>query len=80
MVNSVPEEPSEHNKGAVSCLRFRVSGGKTISRRFWAENTIQDVLNYLTVLGFNSEEFKVLTTYPRMDVSPAFCRCYSLCN
>lgn len=69
VAKSVPEEPAEDAEGAVSRLRFRVPGGGVITRSFWSENTLQDVLNFLTAQGFHTEDYKVITTYPRRDVS-----------
>ncbi|XP_076439934.1 FAS-associated factor 1-like [Babylonia areolata] len=69
IAKSVPEEPMESATGEISRLRFRIPGGEQITRRFWAENTVQDVLNYLTSQGFHTEEYKVLTTFPRRDIT-----------
>ncbi|KAL8568872.1 hypothetical protein ACOMHN_061448 [Nucella lapillus] len=69
IAKSVPEEPAENAPGEISRLRFRVPGGEQRTRRFWAENTVQDVLNYLTSQGFHTEEFKVLSTFPRRDIT-----------
>ncbi|XP_025109075.1 FAS-associated factor 1-like isoform X2 [Pomacea canaliculata] len=69
VAKSVPEEPAEDAEGAVSRLRFRVPGGGVITRSFWSENTLQDVLNFLTAQGFHTEDYKVITTYPRRDIT-----------
>jgi hypothetical protein len=69
----VPDEPAEDAAGEISCLRFRVPDGSQVIRRFWAKNTVQDVLNYLHGQGFQPNEFKVLTTFPRRDVRYIFC-------
>ena len=65
----VPDEPSADDKGKVARLRFRVSGGDIINRRFLASHRLNDVLNFLISRGFHIEDYKVLTTYPRRDVS-----------
>lgn len=65
----MPDEPPEDALGAISQLRFKCPGGEVITRRFWAENTLQDVLNFLTAEGFHTEDYKVITTFPRRDVS-----------
>ena len=45
------------------------SGNKqSLERRFLASNTLQTVLDYLTIEGFPHEEFKVLSSWPRRDV------------
>nr|KAG5709778.1 hypothetical protein BaRGS_032602 [Batillaria attramentaria] len=68
IAKSVPDEPAEDAEGAIAKLRFRIPGGQLIERRFWADNTLQDLLNFLTGKGFHTEDYKVLTTYPRRDV------------
>ena len=40
-----------------------------IERRFLASETLQTVLDYLTTEGYPSHEFKVLSSWPRRDVS-----------
>ncbi|RUS71968.1 hypothetical protein EGW08_020261 [Elysia chlorotica] len=67
--SQVPDEPPEDYQGKVSRLRFRVAGGEVISRRFLASNSLRDMLNFLIARGFHIEDYKVLTTYPRRDVS-----------
>ncbi|KAK7501481.1 hypothetical protein BaRGS_00007285 [Batillaria attramentaria] len=69
IAKSVPDEPAEDAEGAIAKLRFRIPGGQLIERRFWADNTLQDLLNFLTGKGFHTEDYKVLTTYPRRDVT-----------
>ncbi|KAK7100551.1 FAS-associated factor 1-like [Littorina saxatilis] len=69
IARSVPDEPAEGANGNISQLRFRVPGGKQITRRFWAENTVQDLLNFITGQGFHMEEYKVLSTFPRRDIT-----------
>ena len=53
IAKSVPEEPPENAAAATTRLRFRVPRGQQLTRRFWAENTLQDVLHYLVGQGFH---------------------------
>uniref|UniRef100_A0A0B7B6C6 UBX domain-containing protein n=1 Tax=Arion vulgaris TaxID=1028688 RepID=A0A0B7B6C6_9EUPU len=69
IATAVPDEPPEDGNGRICCLRFRVTKTETITRRFLAENTLGDLLNFLTSLGFHTEDYKVLTTFPRRDIS-----------
>ena len=46
------------------------NGGKQLlERRFLASSPLQTVLDYLTTEGYPSSEFKVLSSWPRRDVS-----------
>lgn len=69
IATTVPDEPPEDSTARICSLRFRVPKGETITRRFLAENTLGNVLNYLTSQGYHTEDYKVLTTFPRRDVS-----------
>ena len=44
-------------------------GGNQLERRFLASQTLQTVLDYLTIKGYPSSEYKVLSSWPRRDVS-----------
>ncbi|BFZ17016.1 hypothetical protein BsWGS_20055 [Bradybaena similaris] len=69
IATTVPDEPPEDSTARISSLRFRVPKGETITRRFLAENTLGNVLNFLTSQGYHTEDYKVLTTFPRRDIS-----------
>ena len=47
-------------------------GGNQLERRFLASQTLQTVLDYLTIEGYPSSEYKVLSSWPRRDVSKFF--------
>ncbi|XP_050403905.1 FAS-associated factor 1 [Patella vulgata] len=66
---SLAVEPPEDATYPISVIRFRVKGGDIINRRFRADDTIQTLLNFLITKGFHTEEYKVLTTYPRRDIT-----------
>ncbi|KAK3091347.1 hypothetical protein FSP39_019169 [Pinctada imbricata] len=65
----IPDEPSESCKLPVSCLRFRMPDGTIKSRRFLASEPLKHVLYFITSEGFHTEDYKVLTTFPRRDIS-----------
>ena len=52
-------------------IRIRTPDGQTLTRRFLAVNTLQVLLNYVTSCGYHATDYKVLTTFPRRDVSRA---------
>ena len=45
------------------------TGNQQLERRFLASHTLQTVLDYLTTEGYPSSDFKVLSSWPRRDVS-----------
>ncbi|CAL1547158.1 unnamed protein product [Lymnaea stagnalis] len=69
IANTVPDEPPESSLSRVCSLRFRVPHGQILTRRFLAENNLGDLLNFLTSMGFHKEDYKVITTFPRRDLS-----------
>jgi len=44
-------------------------GGNQLERRFLASQTLQTVLDYLTIKGYPSSEYKVLSSWPRRDLT-----------
>lgn len=63
---ALPEEPDKENPNSTTvCLRTPV-GLK--QRRFYRENTIQNVLDYMTSLGFSQRHYTVSTSYPRQSL------------
>ena len=71
LVTAIPEEPAANAPDMMSRLRVRCPDGQLLNRRFLGKHVLQDLLNYLHSKGFDNEEYKVLTTYPRRDVSAA---------
>jgi len=45
------------------------SGKQSLERRFLASDSLQTVLDYLTIEGFPHEEYKVLSSWPRRDLT-----------
>ena len=50
-------------------MRIRAPGGKLLVRRFLARHSLQVLLDYIAAQGFHTQDYKVLTTFPRKDVS-----------
>lgn len=67
--DQLPEEPPANCSEAVSTLRLRCPSGETVVRRFLGQHPLQVLLNFVASKGFPCSEFKVLTTFPRKDVS-----------
>ena len=65
------EPPADHQPYcSVTSIRFRLPKGKTVTRRFLADEPLQVLLDYLLVEGYPQEEFKVFSIWPRKDVIP----------
>lgn len=52
-------------------LMIEVNNG-FVMRRFMASDTLADVKNFLQAMGYFPGDHKLLTTFPRVDVSPLF--------
>uniref|UniRef100_V9KLB1 Fas (TNFRSF6) associated factor 1 n=4 Tax=Callorhinchus milii TaxID=7868 RepID=V9KLB1_CALMI len=66
---SLPAEPKEESTEPVSKLRIRTPRGEFFERRFLASNRLQVVFDFVASKGFPKEEYKLLSTFPRRDVS-----------
>ncbi|XP_040563996.1 FAS-associated factor 1 isoform X2 [Lepeophtheirus salmonis] len=64
----LPDEPTPDSKDA-SRLRIRAPDGTSLERRFNQNSSIRIVLDYLFTKGYSEEEFKVLTSFPRRDLT-----------
>jgi len=69
VVQRLPPEPPSDVADVTTKIRFRLPGGNTATRRFLAAQSLQVLLDYLLVEGYPAEEFKVLSSWPRKDVS-----------
>lgn len=66
----VPEEPPEDSEGKlVSHIRVRLPTGEVLSRRFLASCPLSSLLTFLASRGYPDDEFKVLASWPRRDLS-----------
>ncbi|XP_030064048.1 FAS-associated factor 1 isoform X2 [Microcaecilia unicolor] len=66
---ALPPEPEEENNEPVSKLRIRTPSGEFFERRFLASNNLQVVFDFVASKGYPWEEFKLLSTFPRRDVT-----------
>lgn len=69
---SLPPEPREESSELVSKLRIRTPRGEFFERRFLAANGLQVVFDYVASKGFPKDEYKLLSTFPRRDVSVSY--------
>ena len=69
LAETIPPEPPADCTDVMSRLRFRCPDGQMKQRRFLGSTTLHVLLNYLMTEGYRKDEYKVLTTFPRRDVS-----------
>ncbi|XP_078527431.1 FAS-associated factor 1 isoform X2 [Lissotriton helveticus] len=66
---ALPPEPKEESRKPVSKLRIRTPSGEFFERRFLGSCKLQVVFDFVASKGYPSDEFKLLSTFPRRDVS-----------
>ncbi|XP_063057754.1 FAS-associated factor 1 isoform X2 [Engraulis encrasicolus] len=66
---ALPPEPSEESGEPVSKLRIRTPSGEFLERRFLGSTKLQVLFDYVASKGYPSDEFKVLTTFPRRNIT-----------
>lgn len=69
MEDAVPPEPDPSSSDRVTTLRLRLPDGTTVQRRFLASHLLQTIVSYVGSLGYHPDEYKLITSYPRRDVS-----------
>ncbi|KAM5148658.1 FAS-associated factor 1 [Mantella aurantiaca] len=66
---SLPPEPEEEHSEPQSKLRIRTPSGKFIERRFLSSSPLQVLFNFVASKGFPCHEYKLLSTFPRRDIT-----------
>ncbi|KAL0279155.1 UNVERIFIED_CONTAM: hypothetical protein PYX00_000768 [Menopon gallinae] len=64
----LPVEPEE-GANDVTKIRVRLPKGEFIERRFFSKQPLQVLLDYLIVKGYPSSEYKVISSWPRRDLT-----------
>ncbi|XP_078048361.1 fas associated factor casp isoform X2 [Augochlora pura] len=67
--DNLPPEPQQAVGDGVLKVKVWLPGGKYLERRFQSDTPLQTLLNFLIVEGYPTEEYKVLCSWPRRDVS-----------
>ncbi|OCT82730.1 hypothetical protein XELAEV_18025263mg [Xenopus laevis] len=65
---ALPPEPLEESE-PLSKLRIRTPSGKFLERRFLGSSPLQVVLDFVASKGYPCHEFKLLSTFPRRDIT-----------
>ena len=69
MEESIPPEPPLNTTDRITTLRIRCPDGSVDQRRFLSIHTVAMLLNYVGSKGYHPLEYKILTSFPRKDVS-----------
>ncbi|KAK5931288.1 hypothetical protein CgunFtcFv8_027449 [Champsocephalus gunnari] len=67
--HSLPIEPDEDSAEQISKLRVRTPSGEFLERRFLSSCKLQVLFDFVASKGFPFEEFKLLTTFPRKNIT-----------
>jgi len=65
---TLPPEPAADSGAPLANIRFRTPS-ETFARRFLASDPLSILLLFLRSKGYRPEEYKVLSTFPRRDLS-----------
>lgn len=65
---ALPSEPTE-SESNVTKIRIRKPTGEFLERKFYTENTLKDLLNFITANGYLVAEHKVIAGWPRRDLA-----------
>lgn len=66
---ALPPEPDEESGEQISKLRIRTPSGEFLERRFLGSCRLQVLFDFVASKGFPFEEFKILTTFPRRNIT-----------
>lgn len=66
---ALPPEPKEEGGEPISKLRIRTPSGEFLERRFLGGCKLQVLFDFVASKGYPSDEFKLLTTFPRRNIT-----------
>ncbi|KAG7487790.1 hypothetical protein MATL_G00027230 [Megalops atlanticus] len=66
---ALPPEPEEESSEPVSKLRIRTPSGEFLERRFLGSCKLQVLFDFVASKGYPWDEFKLLTTFPRRNIT-----------
>ncbi|XP_070688802.1 FAS-associated factor 1 [Pempheris klunzingeri] len=66
---ALPAEPDEDAGEQISKLRIRTPSGEFLERRFLGSCKLQVLFDFVASKGYPFEEFKLLTTFPRRNIT-----------
>ncbi|XP_051928793.1 FAS-associated factor 1 isoform X1 [Hippocampus zosterae] len=66
---TLPPEPGEESVEQISKLRIRTPSGEFLERRFLGSCRLQVLFDFVASKGYPFDEFKLLTTFPRRNIT-----------
>uniref|UniRef100_A0A1A7WND5 Fas associated factor 1 n=1 Tax=Iconisemion striatum TaxID=60296 RepID=A0A1A7WND5_9TELE len=66
---ALPAEPVDESGEQISKLRIRTPSGEFLERRFLGSCKLQVLFDFVASKGYPFEEFKLLTTFPRKNIT-----------
>uniref|UniRef100_A0A673AD67 UBX domain-containing protein n=1 Tax=Sphaeramia orbicularis TaxID=375764 RepID=A0A673AD67_9TELE len=66
---ALPPEPDEESGEQISKLRIRTPSGEFLERRFLGSCKLQVLFDFVASKGYPFDEFKLLTTFPRRNIT-----------
>ncbi|XP_062251701.1 FAS-associated factor 1 [Platichthys flesus] len=66
---TLPPEPIDESGEQISKLRIRTPSGEFLERRFLGSCRLQVLFDFVASKGFPFDEFKLLTTFPRRNIT-----------
>ncbi|XP_077390828.1 FAS-associated factor 1 [Festucalex cinctus] len=66
---TLPPEPGEESAEQISKLRIRTPSGEFLERRFLGSCKLQVLFDFVASKGYPFDEFKLLTTFPRRNIT-----------
>ncbi|XP_011503570.1 PREDICTED: FAS-associated factor 1 [Ceratosolen solmsi marchali] len=67
--SSLPPEPAQHLTENILKIKVRLPSGNFLERRFQTNTVLQTIFNFLIVKGYPTEEYKLLSSWPRRDLT-----------
>ncbi|CAH1113595.1 unnamed protein product [Psylliodes chrysocephalus] len=66
---SLPPEPPLGQGDSITKIKFRLPKGEHLERRFQTNTPLKVLLDFLIVKGYPTEEYKVISSWPRRDLT-----------
>lgn len=70
LAEQLPPEPPENAKATT--IRLRLPTAEMLERRFLVTEKLSTLLKYAASQGYKADSYRLLTSYPKRDVSMAF--------